>query len=230
MLKKAVALSALITCACFTTAQATELKNEQDKLSYTFGISLGESLKKQDVELNLEILYQGIQDVMNKKTPALSEEAMKTIITDFQKQKIEKREMKQKQQGENNINEGKNFLAENKKKEGVTTTASGLQYKVITKGKDTGKTPKADDTVLTHYRGTLLDGTEFDSSYKRNKPASFPVNRVIAGWTEALQLMKEGDKWELYIPSDLAYGSSGAGGVIPPDAPLIFDVELVAVK
>jgi FKBP-type peptidyl-prolyl cis-trans isomerase FklB len=132
-----------------------------------------------------------------------------------------------KVQGEKNKKEGEAFLAENKKKDGVKTLPSGLQYKVLAEGK--GKTPKATDTVTVHYRGTLTDGTEFDSSYKRNQPASFPVNGVIKGWTEALQLMKEGSKWQLFIPASLAYGEPGRPG-IPPNSVLIFDVELISVK
>ena len=228
MLKNAVALSALLTYACFNTVSAVELKTDEDKLSYTFGISLGESLKKQAVKLNLPALYQGIEAVLNDTKPALAEEEMQKIITDFQHKKIAKRDAKKKAQGANNMEAGQAFLAENKKKEGVITLDSGLQYKVITSGK--GKTPKATDTVSTHYRGTLIDGTEFDSSYSRGKPTSFPVNRVIAGWTEALQLMKEGDKWELYIPSNLAYGERGAGANIGPNSTLIFEIELIEVQ
>ena len=134
----------------------------------------------------------------------------------------------QAEQGEKNMSEGPKFLEENKSKEGVVVLPSGLQYKVITEG--SGKTPKATDKVKVHYKGTLLNGKEFDSSYKRNQPAEFPVNGVIKGWTEALQLMKEGSKWMLYIPSDLAYGARGAGGDIGPNATLIFEVELLEVK
>jgi FKBP-type peptidyl-prolyl cis-trans isomerase FklB len=137
--------------------------------------------------------------------------------------------MKGQQEGlTKNKAEGEKFLADNKKKEGIKTTASGLQYKVIKDG--TGKTPKATDTVSTHYRGTLISGKEFDSSYKRGEPAEFPVNGVIKGWTEALQLMKEGAKWQLFIPSELAYGERGAGQDIGPNSTLIFDIELLSVK
>jgi FKBP-type peptidyl-prolyl cis-trans isomerase FklB len=141
---------------------------------------------------------------------------------------MEKQAERTKQLAEKNKKEGEAFLAANKTKEGIKTLPSGLQYKVIKEG--TGKTPTAEDTVVTNYRGTLTDGTEFDSSYKRGQPATFPVKGVIPGWTEALQLMKEGSKWELFIPSNLAYGEQGAGGVIGPNAALIFEIELISVK
>ena len=158
----------------------------------------------------------------------LSEEEMRTVMTAFQKEMAAKQAEMMKSQGEKNKKEGEAFLAENKKKEGVKTLASGLQYKVIKEG--TGKTPKATDKVSTHYQGTLIDGTEFDSSYKRGEPATFPVNGVIPGWTEALQLMKVGSKWQLFVPSKLAYGEKGAGPIIGPNAVLIFTVELLAIK
>jgi FKBP-type peptidyl-prolyl cis-trans isomerase FklB len=146
----------------------------------------------------------------------------------FQKEMMAKMTENSKKAGEKNKKEGEVFLAENKKKPGIITLPSGMQYKIMREG--TGKSPKSTDTVTTHYRGTTLDGKEFDSSYKRNEPASFPLNRVIAGWTEALQLMKVGSKWQLFIPSNLAYGENGAGQDIGPDATLIFEVELLAVK
>jgi FKBP-type peptidyl-prolyl cis-trans isomerase FklB len=146
----------------------------------------------------------------------------------FKEEMTKKQEEAMKKAAEKNKKDGAAFLAENKKKEGVVTLPSGLQYKIITQG--TGNTPKATDTVTVNYRGSLVDGTEFDSSYKRGQPATFPVNGVIKGWTEALQLMKEGAKWQLFIPSDLAYGEKGAGNVIGPNATLIFDVELISAK
>jgi FKBP-type peptidyl-prolyl cis-trans isomerase FklB len=150
------------------------------------------------------------------------------VMQDFQKKMMAKQMAAREEGLGKNKAEGEKFLADNKKKEGIKTTASGLQYKVITAG--TGKTPKATDTVKTHYRGTLINGTEFDSSYKRGEPAEFPVNGVIKGWTEALQLMKEGAKWQLFIPSELAYGERGAGRDIGPNSTLIFDIELISVK
>jgi len=149
-------------------------------------------------------------------------------LTSFKKDFIAKKQELEKQLGEKNKKEGSSFLAENQKKEGVKTLPSGLQYKVIKSG--SGKKPKLDDTVTTHYRGSLIDGTEFDSSYRRGKPVTFPVNQVIPGWTEALQLMEEGAKWELFVPSNLAYGEKGAGNEIGPNATLIFEVELISVQ
>ena len=145
----------------------------------------------------------------------------------FQQKLQAQRQEKSKKEGEENKTKGDQFLAENKKKEGVQTTASGLQYKIITKG--TGPIPKPDDTVKTHYRGTLIDGTEFDSSYKRGEPVTFGVNGVIKGWTEALLMMPVGSKWQLFIPSDLAYGPSGRPG-IPPNSTLLFDIELISIE
>jgi FKBP-type peptidyl-prolyl cis-trans isomerase FklB len=158
----------------------------------------------------------------------MTEEEYKATMTALQKEMMEKQADAARKLAEKNKKEGEAFLAENGKKEGVVTLPSGLQYKVIQSGK--GKTPKSTDTVETNYRGTLIDGTEFDSSYKRGQTATFPVNGVIAGWTEALQKMKEGDKWQLFVPSNLAYGERGAGREIGPNATLLFEVELIAVK
>ena len=158
----------------------------------------------------------------------LTEQEIREITTAFQKEMMAKQEELNKKLGEKNKKEGEVFLAENKKKEGVKTLPSGLQYKVIKAG--TGKKPKLTDTVTTNYRGTLIDGTEFDSSYRRGQPASFPVNGVIPGWTEALQLMEEGAKWQLFVPPNLAYGDRGAGRQIGPNATLIFEVELISIQ
>jgi FKBP-type peptidyl-prolyl cis-trans isomerase FklB len=158
----------------------------------------------------------------------LSEQEIRETMAVFQKEMMARQEELSKKLGEKNKKEGDVFLAENKKKDGVKTLPSGLQYKVVKAG--TGKKPKLTDTVTTHYRGTLIDGTEFDSSYRRGQPATFPVNGVIPGWTEALQLMEEGAKWELFIPSNLAYGERGAGRDIGPHATLIFDIELITIQ
>ncbi len=211
-----------------TSAKAEGLTNSVDKLSYSFGQNIGNSLKRQETDVNLEMVFKGIKDVFSGGTPLLTEQESMEVIKAFQQEKRTKQEESRKKEAEENVKAGEKFLAENAKKEGVKTLPSGLQYKVITSG--TGKTPTAEDTVTTHYRGTLIDGTEFDSSYSRNEPATFPVKRVIAGWTEALQLMKEGDKWQLFIPSKLAYGESGAGGKIGPNATLIFDIELISIQ
>ncbi len=204
------------------------LKDQKDKVSYIIGIDIGTNLKRQSVEINPEILLRGIQDGLAGNKPLMSDQEMKDAIALFQKEMQAKQEEVAKKMGEKNKKEGETFLAENKRKEGVVTLASGLQYKVIKKG--SGKKPKLTDTVTTHYRGTLIDGTEFDSSYRRNQPVSFPVNGVIPGWTEALQLMEEGAKWQLFIPPHLAYGERGAGPQIGPNATLIFEVELISIQ
>lgn len=202
------------------------LKTEMDKVSYTIGVQLSQNFKKQDIEIKIEPMIWGLKDAMAGKKLALSQDEMQQVLTSFQQRMIAKQRERQRVEAAKNLAEGTAFLAANKAKEGVKVLPSGLQYKVIKKG--TGKTPTASDKVKTHYRGTLIDGTEFDSSYKRNRPAEFPVTGVIKGWTEALQLMKEGGKWELYIPANLAYGEGGRGG-IPPNSTLIFEIELLEV-
>jgi FKBP-type peptidyl-prolyl cis-trans isomerase len=215
-------------------AAAKSTLSEAAKLSYSFGHSIGETIKQQNVEVDFELMVKGIKDAMSGSTDLLvSADEVKEILVAYQQKK---REEMMKAQAEaqmkasvTNMKKGEAFLAENAKKEGVVTLASGLQYKVLVEGKADGKMPKETDTVTTHYRGTTVDGEEFDSSYSRNEPTSFTVNGVIAGWTEALQLMKEGAKWQLFIPAKLAYGERGAGGKIGPSETLIFEVELISV-
>lgn len=204
------------------------LDTDINKASYSIGIDVGKSFTQQEFDLNSDCLAQGIRDGLAGTDPLMTTEEMEETLKKFQEDLMNKQNTSRKGDSEINVREGEEFLAANKEKEGVITTESGLQYKVITPG--TGRTPKATDTVETHYRGTLINGKEFDSSYKRNQTTSFPVNGVIKGWTEALLLMKEGAKWQLFIPSDLAYGARGAGGDIGPNATLIFDIELIAVK
>ena len=204
------------------------LKNKKDKISYVIGTDIGSNLKKQSIDVDPDILMKGIKDGLSGAKSLLTEQEVLEITTAFQKEIIAKQEELNKKLGEKNKKEGEAFLAENKKKEGVKTLTSGLQYKVIKTG--TGKKPKLTDTVTTQYRGTLIDGTEFDSSYRRGQPASFPVNGVIPAWTEALQLMEEGAKWQLFVPSNLAYGDRGAGRQIGPNATLIFEVELISIQ
>jgi FKBP-type peptidyl-prolyl cis-trans isomerase FklB len=204
-----------------------QLKDQKDKASYSIGHDIGSTFKKQNVEVNADALFAGLKDALSGKE-AMTKEDRDKVLAEFQKEMIEKQAAATKAASEKNATEGEKFLAENKKKDGVKTTASGLQYKVLKEG--TGEPPKATDSVVTNYKGTLLDGTEFDSSYKRNEPATFPVNRVIPGWTEALQLMKPGSKYQLFIPSKLAYGERGAGRDIGPNATLIFEVELLSIK
>lgn len=221
-------LCLLILAAPVLAAENTQLKSQKDKVSYSLGINVGRNIKQLPTEIDLDIFYKGFKDAVSGGKQQLSEEEMRTVMTAFQKEMNAKQTEMMKALGEKNKKEGETFLAENKKKEGVKTLTSGLQYKVIKEG--TGKTPKATDKVSTHYQGTLIDGTEFDSSYKRGEPATFPVNGVIPGWTEALQLMKVGSKWQLFVPSKLAYGEKGAGPIIGPNAVLIFTVELLAIK
>lgn len=206
-----------------------DLKTSKDKVSYSIGLDIGKTLKRQSIEINEDALLQGVKDAIKKDSLYLLTDAeIRQTMMDFQKEMMEKQTAKLKELGDKNKKEGEAFLAENKSKEGVKTTASGLQYKVISSGN--GATPKATDKVKVNYRGTLINGTEFDNSYKRGEPLVFNVNSVIKGWTEALQLMKVGDKWQVFIPSELAYGEQGAGQTIPPNSTLIFDVELLGIE
>ena len=207
---------------------APVLKTEQDKISYSIGLNIGRNFKTQGIDANPDLVGAAIRDVLKGNTPALTEEEATVVLGNFQKEMRAKLMAKASESGDKNKKEGAAFLAANKAKEGVKTTASGLQYKVITQGK--GKIPTANDTVKTHYRGTLLDGTEFDSSYKRNEPATFSVGGVIKGWTEALQLMPVGSKWQLVIPAEIAYGERGYGQAIAPNATLQFDIELLSIE
>lgn len=204
------------------------LKDQKEKISYIIGMDIGANFKKQSIDIDPDLVAKGIKDGLSGAKPLLSESEAREIMTAFEKEMRAKQEAALKVAGEKNKKEGETFLAENKKKEGVKTLPSGLQYKVIKAG--TGKKPAATDTVTTNYRGTLIDGTEFDSSYRRGKPATFPVSGVIPGWTEALQLMEEGAKWQLFIPPNLAYAERGAGRVIGPHATLIFEVELISIQ
>ena len=205
-------------------APATTLTSQKDKVSYSIGLDIGFTVQKQNMELNPDVLVQGLKDALSGKPPLLTEQQVRETMTTFQKDMEEKQASK----GKEAAAVGEKFLAENKGKPDVKTTASGLQYKVIKEG--SGASPKATDTVEVNYRGTLTDGTEFDSSYKRGESAKFPVNGVIKGWTEALQLMKVGSKYQLFIPSALAYGERGAGAQIPANSTLIFEVELLSMK
>lgn len=209
-------------------ADAPELKSDKEKLSYSIGMDIGEKLKQQSIDVDTELLARGLKDRYGGGKTILTEDEARQAFTEFQKRQMAKQAETMRILSEKNKADGEKFLAENAKKKGVKTLPSGLQYKEITPGK--GKSPKATDNVTTHYRGTLIDGTEFDSSYKRGQPATFPVSGVIPGWTEALQLMKEGGKWQLFVPSNLAYGERGAGREIGPNATLIFEVELISVQ
>ena len=204
------------------------LKDTKDKVSYSIGLDIGNTFKKQKMEINTDVLAAGVKDGLSGANPLLTPDEVRAVMMEFSKDMREKAATANKEAADKNTKEGEKFLAENKAKPGVKTTASGLQYMVVKEG--SGAAPKETDTVTVNYRGTLIDGTEFDSSYKRGEPTTFPVNRVIKGWTEALQLMKPGAKYKLFIPSNLAYGPGGAGGDIGPNATLIFDVELMTVS
>ena len=204
------------------------LKDNKEKISYSIGVEIGTTLKKQGIEVLPDVLTQGVRDALTGAKTLMTEGEIIETLTTFRKDFIAKKQELAKQLGEKNKKEEEAFLAENQKKEGVKTLSSGLQYRVIKPG--SGKKPEADDLVTVHYRGTLIGGSEFDSSYGRGKPASFPVNRVIPGWTEVLQLMEEGAKWEVFIPSKLAYGEQGAGNEIGPNATLIFEIELISIQ
>jgi FKBP-type peptidyl-prolyl cis-trans isomerase FklB len=201
-------------------------ETEMDKVSYAMGAQLGQHFKRQKMEIKIEYLIRGLRDAMEGKILALTEEQMKQVMTSFSQRMMAKRKEFQRLDTAKNLAAGKAFLAANGKKEGVKVLPSGLQYKILKEG--TGKSPTAEDKVKIHYQGTLIDGTEFDNSYKTGKPAEYPVKNFIKGWTEALQLMKEGAKWELYIPPELAYGARGNRG-IPGNSTLIFQIELIEV-
>jgi len=219
----------MLLLPAFAAAQeAPALKTEKDKLSYAMGMDLGNQLKSRSVEIDPAIFGRGLADALAGSKTLLTAEEAKAIITELQKGMLVKQAAEAKAVGAKNKSKGDAFLAANKAKEGVVTLASGLQYKILTAG--TGKMPTADNTVVCQYRGTLIDGKEFDSSYTRNQPASFQVKGVIKGWTEVLQLMPVGSKWQVFIPSNLAYGERGSGAMIGPNATLIFEIELVAIK
>lgn len=204
------------------------MKVDLDKVSYVLGQSVGGDFKRQGLDIDPKIFADSFIAAFNGEKPEMRVGEMQHIMQNFQRAMEDKKQAARMESEKKNIEAGKKFLEENSKKEGVKTTESGLQYKVITQG--SGKKPTAKDTVETHYEGKTLDGLIFDSSYKREQTTTFPLNGVIKGWTEALQLMAEGSKYELYIPSELAYGAAGSGGTIEPHATLIFTVELIAVK
>ncbi|MGD0962776.1 MAG: FKBP-type peptidyl-prolyl cis-trans isomerase [Candidatus Acidiferrales bacterium] len=204
------------------------LVTKKDKESYAIGVNVGRSLQQQPIDLDPNIVAEGMKDTLSGAKPALTEDEVKALLTELQGELRAKQEAMMQQMSGMNKKEGDAFLAANKGKEGVVALPSGLQYKILTRG--SGAKPTASDTVVCNYRGTLVNGKEFDSSYRRGQPATFPVGGVIKGWTEALQLMPVGSKWQLFVPSDLAYGERGAGPDIGPGATLIFDVELVSIQ
>jgi FKBP-type peptidyl-prolyl cis-trans isomerase FklB len=214
--------------AAAKTAAPLALKTPKDKFSYALGMKMGANLQRQSVPVDPNILARGLKDGLAGGKTLLTDAEAQAAITAVQDEMRKQQQEKMKQAGEVNKKEGTDFLAANKGKDGVVTLPSGLQYKILTEGK--GPKPTASDSVVCNYRGTLINGTEFDSSYKRGQPATFPVGGVIKGWTEALQLMPVGSKWQLFIPPDLAYGERGAGADIGPDSTLIFEVELLSIE
>lgn len=213
-------------------AGESPFKTEKEKASYAIGMNVGtglhENLKRQDVDVDYKVLLQGLQDALAGNKTLMTEEEARTTLTQLQNQLRAKMEEKQKAASDKNKKEGDAFLATNKSKEGVVTLPDGLQYKILSPG--TGPKPTAEDKVSVNYRGTLIDGTEFDSNLKSGKPVSFTVGGVIKGWTEALQLMPVGSKWQLWIPADLAYGDQQRGPLITPNSTLVFEVELVSIE
>jgi FKBP-type peptidyl-prolyl cis-trans isomerase FklB len=224
-LKSLVILPFLFGAPVMADTNAAQLDTDAQKLSYIFGIQVGQNMKAEGVELEMDAFSAGVADMFAGKQPQLKQEEAERVIGEFQQQKAKEmaEEMNKKQQV------AQTFMAENAKKEGVVTTASGLQYEILKEGD--GAHPTADDKVIAHYKGTLLDGTVFDSSYDRGEPATFPVKGVIQGWQEVLPMMKEGGKWHVVIPANLAYGPRGAGQGSPigPNETLEFDIELIAI-
>jgi FKBP-type peptidyl-prolyl cis-trans isomerase FklB len=204
------------------------LKTPKDKASYAIGMNIGKGLHKDSVDVDPAILLRGLKDGMAGGKTLLTDDEAKSAMVAIQADLRKKQEAKMAIVGDANKKEGDDFLAANKTKEGVVTLPSGLQYKILKEG--TGPKPSASDSVVCNYKGTLIDNTEFDSSYKRGQPATFPVGQVIKGWTEVLQLMPVGSKWQVFVPSDLAYGPRAPGGAIGPNATLIFEIELLSIQ
>mgnify|MGYP000474708075 CR=1 FL=1 len=223
-----LALAALLAAPALGTAEEKAAMSAREKVGYSLGADIGRMLKQQGVEVDPQAFAKGFADAMAGGPLALKDEEIREVLQAFQQETMAKQQEHRRAEAAANKKAADAFLAENKGKAGVVTLPSGLQYKVLTEG--TGATPKETDTVTVHYRGTLLDGTEFDSSYSRGEPATFPVNGVIKGWTEALQRMRVGAKWQLFIPPELAYGERGAGRVIGPNQALVFEVELLGIK
>ncbi len=232
MVKRTIALGLAVTTAILVSGVSgfcadEGLKTEQEKISYVLGATIGKQIKR-DFAVDQNAFFKGFEASTTGAELLMTDEEMQQTMMVFQQQMQARQMEMMKKVADKNKADGAAFLAENKAKEGIVTLASGLQYKVIENGQ--GKKPTATETVVCNYRGTTIDGKEFDSSYKRGEPASFPVGGVIKGWTEALQLMNVGSKWMLYIPSDLAYGDQGAGGSIAPGATLVFELELLGIE
>jgi FKBP-type peptidyl-prolyl cis-trans isomerase FklB len=218
-----VALGLAFASSAFATDK--ELSTSQQKASYTLGADLAKNFTEQGLKIDIKAFTLGLEDTIKNRPLKLTEEEMASAISDVKQEMLEKQQAQRKVIGDANIKEGQEFLANNAKKAGVISLPSGVQYKVITKGK--GASPTVNDTLIAHYSGTLIDGTEFDSSYTRGTPLKFQMGNVIKGWGEVMKLMNPGSKWEVYIPADMAYGAKGAGKAIGPNQTLIFTVELI---
>ncbi|MCU7851892.1 MAG: FKBP-type peptidyl-prolyl cis-trans isomerase [Candidatus Thiodiazotropha sp. (ex Monitilora ramsayi)] len=221
-------ITILIAASPATAEDQTPLSDDTAKINYSVGYQIGSDFKYQNIEIRSDAILQGIRDAMKGNEGQMTNAQMRQVMADLGKRLAEQKRKKKEALLREQSQKRKNFHTENGKKTGIVTTESGLQYRILEAGR--GKRPLSTDKVLVHYTGKLIDGTEFDSSYGRGKPASFQVNRVIKGWTEALQLMKQGARWQLFIPSDLAYGEKGAPPRIPPHSSLIFDVDLLAIE
>lgn len=211
-----------------TFADDHTLKTTEQKASYSLGTDLAKTFQRQGVDIDVDSLVEGMQDVMKNRPLRLTPEEMQASVNEIKQKVLEKQMQARKKEAEANAEKSAAFLAKNKKKDGVKVTSSGLQYEVLTKGK--GQSPTEDDYLTAHYEGKLIDGKVFDSSYERGKPIEFQMNNVIAGWREALKMMKPGSKWKIFVPPSLAYGSKGAGNVIGPNETLIFTIELISVS
>ncbi len=220
-------IALIAACSVCAAGEKPELADENDRINYSLGYQIGGDMKRQQVEVNGDILLRGIADAMTDAEPLLDQGEMNKTLIELKRKVLALQAQERAAAQQMNQQAGEEFLAANAKRDDVVSLPSGLQYRVLEPG--SGKKPAATDTVTVNYRGTLIDGTEFDSSYSRNKPATFRADRVIEGWREALQLMQEGAKWELFIPARLAYGERGAGK-ISPNSTLIFEVQLIKVK
>lgn len=219
----------LVAAFCFGHSdEIQKIKDQKDKESYSLGYQFGENMKFQGVDLDLEVYLSGIQDGLAGRNPQMTQDEIRATIAGLRQRLQAAQQKRRQEETEKNLAEGRAFLEENAKKPGLRTLPSGLQYKVLAEG--SGKTPKKGESVMVHYRGTFINGTEFDSSYSRQRPPTFKVDGVIPGWTEALKMMKEGAKWLLFIPPNLAYGEKGNPPVIPPNSVLIFEIELISIQ
>ena len=227
-LKYLTPLAALALVAPALADHPNVLKDQRDKASYSIGVNIGSGIKANALDLNTDALMAGVQDGISGAKPQLTDQEREETLMAFEQEMMKKETERLKELADKNKKEGTAFLASNKAKEGVKTLPSGLQYKVLAEGN--GAQPKPTDQITVNYRGTLLDGTEFDNSYKRGEPATLQLNGVIKAWSEALPLMKTGAKWQLFVPADLAYGEKGAGRAIGPNSTLIFEVELLSIK